>query len=575
MSGGRDQDASSEGGGADQPRAGRPDGDARPDEHETGPDANNGEDRGYDAPEPTLDPEAVDLSESPAASTARGPRARRQGLTADGRLMHGKLAGLSMWGAIAVLSWPILTESFLNSLVGLTDTVLAAGLGEAETDAVGGASYIMWFIGLTIMALGIGATALISRSVGGGRIGVANAALGQTLLLGVGSGVVVAVLVAASAGPLALLMNLSGDAGAAFRNYLYVISLGVPFASVLFCGIACSRGAGDTIGPLWAMVVRNIVNIVVSFALSGVDITRTQLIDGEPVQQVLLANPFGFNLGVLGIAIGTVAGDIVGAAVLMKMAVGGRWGIRLKARWLRPHWLTARRIVRVGWPNFLETLGMWVGNYLIVLMVGSLGAGMLGAHIVAIRIEAFSFLPGFAMGIAAATLAGQYLGAGSEKLARLAVLRCAAIGATVMFLFGLAFMLFPRAIVSLLSSQPAHLEEVPRLLVLCGAVQVPFAIAIVFRQALRGVGDVRAVLALTWVTTYLVRLPLAYALSGVNLKVTRVVDGEPVTTVLLENPFPFEPSLWGLWLGMCLELIIRGIVFTLRYLQGAWTKKQV
>ena len=529
---------------------------------------------GVDAPEPTLDPEAVDPTESPS-SQPPGARARRQWLTPDGKFIHGKLAGLGMWGAIIALSWPILVESLLNSLVGLTDTVLAAGLGEGETDAVGGASYIMWFIGLTFMALGVGATALISRSVGGGRIGVANAALGQTLVLGVISGVAVAALVAAAARPLTILMNMTGSAGDAFCHYLYIIALGVPFTSVLFCGIACARGAGDSVGPLWAMVVRNIVNIIVSFALSGVDITRTVLVEGEPVREVIFANPFGFSLGVVGIAIGTVAGDIVGALVLLRMATGGRWGIRLKARWLRPHITTSKRIVRIGWPNFLETLGMWAGNYLIVLMVGSLGAGMLGAHIVAIRIEAFSFLPGFAMGMAAATLAGQYLGAGNERMARVAVLRCAAIGASVMGVMGVCFILFPTAIVSLMSAQPAHLEEVPRLLMICGAVQVPFAIAIIFRQALRGAGDVRAVMVLTWFTTYGVRLPLAYALSGVELKLTREIDGEAVTTVLLSNPFPFEPSLWGLWLGMCLELVIRGLVFGIRYMQGSWTKQRV
>ena len=41
-----------------------------------------------------------------------------------------------MAAAIWVLSWPIVTESFLNWLVGMTDTVLAAHLGVAVTDAV-------------------------------------------------------------------------------------------------------------------------------------------------------------------------------------------------------------------------------------------------------------------------------------------------------------------------------------------------------------------------------------------------------------------------------------------------------
>ena len=112
------------------------------------------------------------------------------GLTPDGRLKSGRLAGLNMRAAIWALSWPILIESMLNSFVGLTDTYMSAALpnGQVATDAIGGASYIVWFISLIIMSLGVGATALISRSVGAGRLAVANAALAQTLVLAAISG---------------------------------------------------------------------------------------------------------------------------------------------------------------------------------------------------------------------------------------------------------------------------------------------------------------------------------------------------------------------------------------------------
>ena len=50
------------------------------------------------------------------------------GLTPDGRFKAGKLAGLGMGAAIWVLSWHNRGQSFLNSLVRLTDTVLDAGV---------------------------------------------------------------------------------------------------------------------------------------------------------------------------------------------------------------------------------------------------------------------------------------------------------------------------------------------------------------------------------------------------------------------------------------------------------------
>ncbi len=485
-----------------------------------------------------------------------------RGLTPDGRLKSGRLAGLSMNRAIWVLSWPVMLESFLNSLVGLTDTALAARLedGVAATDAIAGASYIMWFIGLIFMALGIGATALIARSVGKGRRAVANAVLGQTVTLGMVVGMLTALFIVFASRPVAGWLNMSPPAQDAFNQYMVVIAMGVPAATMLFALIACARGAGDSIRPLYAMMVRNAVNIGVSWALSGAEVMG-------------VSGPM--DLGVTGIAIGTVAGDVAGAAVVLSMAVRGTWGIRLIGRRLSPHWHTMRRIVRLGIPNFLETFGMWVGNFCVILMVGWIGlepgsAGLLGTHMVAIRIESLSFLPGFAMGMAASTLAGQYLGAGSPEHAARAIRRCAVVAAGVMYAFGLVFLYAPEWATRLLSDQQVHLDHVPLLLMVCGFIQVPFGLSIVTRGAMRGAGDVKVVMAITWACTYAIRLPLAYLISGVDLPLPEWLGGG-----VLMNPSPLDGGLVGLWVGLCLEHVIRCVLFLARLAQGGWSRVKV
>ncbi len=491
------------------------------------------------------------------------------GLTPDGRLRTGSLAGLSMGAAIWVLTWPILIESFLNSFVGLTDTVLAAQLGVAETDAVGSASYVIWFMGLVVMAIGVGTTALISRSVGRGRLAVANAAVGQSLLLAAGLGALVGALIALAGPPLGSLLTQSQTGAEAFASYLQIVAAGTPFMAVLATGIAALRGAGDSVRPLWSMVVVNLVNIGSSWLLCGVDLTRLVERDGTSLTEVVLTNPSPVRLGVLGIGVGTVLANAVGCVIVLAMLARGVGGVRLIRRRLSPHWHTMLRLVRVGLPNFFETFGMWVGNFLVLAFVIHLSGedGMTGAHMLAIRIESFSFLPGFAMSLAAATLAGQYLGAGSPRLARRAVWRCAFVGAAIMGTLGLVFILIPDRLVAMLSSQPEHLRLVPRLLFIAGFVQAPFAFAIITRGALRGVGDTRAVFVITWTTTYLIRLPLAYLFSGVEMP----LPGGGV----LPNPFPHAPSLAGLWLGLCSELVIRCALFVGRFMHGGWAGRRV
>lgn len=518
-------------------------------------------------------------TDTPRHNAAARPGARDEaalGLTPDGRLKSGRLAGLTMGAAIIQLSWPILVESLLNALVGLTDTVLAAQISSAATDAIGGASYCMWFVGLIAMAIGIGATALISRAVGAGRIAVANAATGQTMILCAIGGVCCGVMTAALAAPAAWLLNMSAEASSAFVTYMRILSLGVPAMSMLAGGIACARGAGDSFRPLMAMVAVNLINAPVSFVLAGVDLQVTSFVDGQAVTRTVLDNPFSFNLGIAGIAWGTVIGEFVGLMIVLLMLVRGSAGVRLTARRLSPHRTTMARMLKVGLPSFFETVGMWLGNFAIIVIVGWLSisgahptgtGGLLGAHIVAIRIESFSYLPGFAMGTAAATLVGQYLGAGSPLMARRVITRCTIITALMMGAMGAAFCLMPRTITGWITSQSEHLEIVPRLLFITGLVQIPFGIGIILRSALRGAGDARPVMWITWISTYLVRLPLVYLLSGVDVP----LPGGRV----LQHPIFSEPSLAMLWAALCIEIVIRAILMGARFLHGGWMRVRV
>ena len=503
---------------------------------------------------------------------------RPSGLTHDERFRTGRLAGLGMVAAIWVLAWPVMIESLLNSLVGITDTWLASQLGVAEADAIGGASYILWFIGLTFMAVGMGATALISRAIGMGRLASANAALGQTVLAAAAVGLLVAITVALMAEPLAALVGLEGGARDAFSGYMRIIAIGVIPGSVLCAIGACARGAGDSLRPLWAMGVRNAVNISASWILSGVDIATAREVDGEIVRHVLLENPFAFDLGIYGIAAGTVIGDIAAVLVVLAMAVRGTWGITLMRRRLIPRPVMLYRLARLAIPNFAETAGMWVGNFILVIFVGWMGAGLLGSHIIAIRLESLSFMPGFAIGTAAATLTGQYLGAGRPDLARKAIWRCSLLASVFMGAFGAAFVLIPEVLVGAMSAQAVHLEHTPPLLVACGVVQVPFAIGIVMRTAMRGAGDVRVAMLLTWMSTYAIRLPAAFLLSGVDVIANDEVGGEIVRKVILENPMPDDfpiQGLAGMWIAMCGDLVIRGLMFFARFLHGGWARIRV
>ncbi len=425
-------------------------------------------------------------------------------------------------------------------LVGTVDLSLAGHLDPpnlqvAATDALGVTSYVGWLMAMFHMAVGIGATALIARAIGARHRRLANAALGQSLLLAVAAGLTAGTAVYALAPVIGQLAGLDGQSLTLSTLYLRIIAMAVPFSGLLMVGAAALRGAGDTRTPFTVMVIVNAVNVATS------------------VLFVYGPDPIGGH-GVAGIAAGTVVAWVIGAIITVCVLIRGSAGLRLHAHRLRPHAHTLRRIIRVAMPNLLESVaGMWAANFLVLMIVGRLGdQGLIGAHMIAIRIESLSFLSGMALGTAAATLTGQYLGLGQPHLAKQAVTVCWTAGAVIMGALGVAFLLVPQVFAKLITDSPLLLDYCITPIRICGPIQVFFATQMVLSGAMRGAGDTRAAMGITTLSTYLIRLPAVY-IAGVV----------------------FQMGLNGVWLALCGELVLRGTMFAARFRHGGWTKINV
>ncbi len=444
--------------------------------------------------------------------------------------------GIGLSRQVLRLAWWPLLELIMASLVGFVDTALAGHLpaeAVASTNAIGIGSYVNWLIGLMGAALGVGSTAIIARAAGAGRWDEADEALGQSMTAAVVWGGAVGLVVLLAAPAIGMLVGLTGRSLELCTLYLRLVAVITPMRGVLFVGGACLRGAGDTRSPFFIMLVVNVVNIGVSLLL------------------VLGPAPIGGH-GLKGIAVGTVAAWAFGGVVMLALLAHGRRRIALHGCRMRPRWAMLKRIIRVGLPNLAENSGMWVGNFVVLMIVGRLGDEAVGAQIIVVRAESLSFLPGASLGLAASILAGQYLGARDPQTARKALWMCVAYGVGLMTAFGVAFIIVPEAFVRLLSSEPVFLEMCPPLLRLAGFAQIGFAFYLVLSGGLRGAGDTRTTMILTFIGTYLVRLPLVYVLA-----------------------LPMGLGLWGVWLAISIELMLRGGMYLGRFLHGGWTKIEV
>ncbi len=478
-------------------------------------------------------------------------------MTNTAGIRSGRLAGLSMGTAIRVLAVPVLVQQLMSACLGLMDTIFAGRLPKdvmiAAMDAVGVGSYVTWLTAVAMTGLGAGGQAVIARAMGAGNRDESQLALGNAVVVSLAWGVVVGLAMWFFVYPLGPICGLTPEARRLLHLYVQIIACSMPFAGLMLVGSMCLHGAGETTWPSLIAVGANVVNIVASWALSGVDL------DFGPVT---LANPFPFDLGLAGIALGTSLSFAFGGVATLWVLRRGVKDMRLERETLALSAPMTWRIVRVGLPAFLDSIMMWGANIIVLFVIGQVAAsgsadgqpaqGLQGAHLIAIRWESISFLPGFALGTAAGALAGQYLGAGSPALARSAMLKCLWVGSAVMGALGLLFIFGGAWLTRIVSGAPVHLVEVPKLLLIAGMVQAVFAVTLVLRQGLRGAGDTRWSFYITTFSSFLIRLPLAW-LFGVRL----------------------GGGLSGVWIGLCGEIVIRSALFAWRFWNGGWMRVAV
>jgi putative MATE family efflux protein len=173
------------------------------------------------------------------------------------------------------------------------------------------------------------------------------------------------------------------------------------------------------------------------------------------------------------------------------------------------------RIFRVGFPVALERVAQQSGQLFYSRFIIGYGTAAYAAHQVGLSIESLSFMPGAGMGIAAAALMGQALGARKYQRARISHRIALWLALGVMSAMALLFLLLPGLLIGLFTRDPAVIEMGSMFLRLVAFAQVPLALSFVYAGSLRGTGDTFYVFIVTLLSMWGVRVLLSFVAAEV------------------------------------------------------------
>ncbi len=429
--------------------------------------------------------------------------------------------------SVMILALPVTLTTFLQRAEGIVAVLLVGGLGATSIAAVG-LGQLLAFVATTLVSgISVGTNVIVAQLWGARRRQDAGEAARHFLWLSIGVSLMLAAL--GIAGNQFVMQQLAAESA--------VIELALPYSTVIFLVIPCTvlihvlssilQGTGDTKTPMYGLIGVNLLHVLLAYPL--------------------IYGRWGApHLGLKGAAIAVGLAEATGMLyLLLRCRPILKESSTLRLDLIRSIWEVGSS---VSGERIVQQAGIFIYTKLVLLY----GTVAYAAHQVGLSIESFSFLPGYGLAIAAATMVGQSIGAGKYTRAKLENWEANRLAIAIMAGMGLIFFFFPYPLLRAFTTDEAVIELGTMFLQIVALLQVPLALTMVLAGSLRGAGDTRFIMGATMIGMWGVRVPLA-----------------------LIAALWMRQSVFYIWTAMVADWTVRMGLLLWRYQSERWRQIQV
>jgi len=439
------------------------------------------------------------------------------------------------------LAWPIIALNSLQVVNSLLDARFISSLGSDALNASGAAQSIVFLFVSLAFAVGVGATALVSRFYGSGDpeslLNASRQTTSLSLLIGIVISVIGYVCLPFVCG---LFVEQGGPAYREMLRYLGPLMAGIP-AVYIFNNLASSlRAISNTKTP---MVVSGI-QILVHMALNFILIFPPRDVFG-------IAIP-GADLGISGagwaFSISAWVSALLYFPASSKTILGPTWRLEM------PDFSWVSRTLKIALPASLMTI-IRVSSFAVFSMAlkhTSEGEAALGAMRVGIAMESIAFMPAFGYSMAASALVGQSLGRKDPDDAERLAWSATNQAVFVMSFMAVVFFVFaPQFAAFFIDRQEQQAIAISYMRII--ALTEPlFGYAMVLTGAHQGAGDTSRPTWANFISSWVLRVPMVYIFAvGMKLGSTAA------------------------WAAMAATQAANGVIMIYLFRQGKWKEKTV
>jgi len=429
---------------------------------------------------------------------------------------------------LILFALPMLVGNVFQQLYNMVDSwVVGRYVGTAALAAVGASFPILFLMIAMVMGLAMGSNVLIAQYYGAKDMPRVRAAIDTTYIVLFWTSIVLTVAGLLAAEPILRLLRVPQEVLAPAALYLRIIFSGI-ILMFGFNGVsAILRGLGDSMTPLYMLMVSTLINIVL-------DLTFVRV----------------FGWGIAGGAWATVIAQ--GASFLGALVYLNRTHEVLRSDFL--HLRFDREIfmqsIRIGLPSGIQQSLVALGMMFMSAVVNGFGTTVMAGFAAASRIDSFVGMPSMNISMALSTFVGQNLGARRSDRARRGYHAALAIGLGVTAFLVVVLLVFGKYLVAVFSPDPAVIAVGSQYLAIIAPFYFAFTLMFITNGLIRGAGEAMVPMFSTLVAMWVVRVPAAVLFS----------------------------SLWGVvgvWWAMPTGWVFGVIISQIYYATGRWATKVV
>ena len=326
----------------------------------------------------------------------------------------------SIMDKLISFSLPLMVSSILQLMFNAVDIIVVGRFsGSQALAAVGSTTALINIFTNLFIGISLGANVLAARYFAAGREKEMSEAVHTAITLALISGIMMAFVGVGASGLALGLMDTPPDVIGQSVTYMRIYFMGMPFFMLYNYGAAVLRAVGDTKRPLAFLIVAGLANVVLDLTLVIV-----------------------IPLGVAGVAIGTVASQMISSILVMRCLYKSEGSYQLRFSKLSIKWTYLKRIFQVGIPAGIQSTVINFSNAMLQSSVNSFGSTAMAGYTAANNILGFLYVAVNAVTQACMSFTSQNYSVGKQKRMDRVLLDCMILSTAVSAVLGVGAYVF-------------------------------------------------------------------------------------------------------------------------------------